>query len=51
MEATHSSETLVLRRPTRLHIPEDGILHEEKEFGMSVVSSIFDRLSEDNVEI
>jgi hypothetical protein len=27
MEATRSSETSVYNNPTRLHIPEDGILH------------------------
>jgi hypothetical protein len=27
MEATGSSKTPVLTRPTRRHIPEDGILH------------------------
>jgi hypothetical protein len=27
MEATRSSETLVLTRATRRHMPEDGLLH------------------------
>jgi hypothetical protein len=27
MEATHSSETLILTRTTRRHIPGDSILH------------------------
>jgi hypothetical protein len=27
MKATHSSKTLVYNKPTRRHIPQDGILH------------------------
>jgi hypothetical protein len=27
MEATRSSETSVYNKPTRRHVPEDGILH------------------------
>jgi hypothetical protein len=30
MEAIHSSETLVLTRATRLHIPEDGNLYSHR---------------------
>jgi hypothetical protein len=31
MEATSSFETLVFRRPTRCHIPQDGILQTKGE--------------------
>jgi hypothetical protein len=30
MEETCSSETLVYNKPTRLHIPEDGIVHSHR---------------------
>jgi hypothetical protein len=30
MEATRSSETPVYNKPTRRHIPEDGILHSHR---------------------
>jgi hypothetical protein len=36
MEAIRFSETLVLTRVTRRHIPEDGILHNLKPF-MSII--------------
>jgi hypothetical protein len=32
MDATDSSETMVLIRATRHHIPEDGILHRRQCF-------------------
>jgi hypothetical protein len=30
MEATRSSETLVITRPTRRHVPDDGTLHSHR---------------------
>jgi hypothetical protein len=30
MEAKHSSETLLLTKPTRRHIQEHGILHSDR---------------------
>jgi hypothetical protein len=32
MEATRSSRTLILTRPTQHHIPEDGILQDNQKF-------------------
>jgi hypothetical protein len=30
MEATRSSETSIYNKPTRYHIPEDGIFHSHR---------------------
>jgi hypothetical protein len=44
MEATRSSEKSVLARPTRRHIPEDGILQRSFQFVISFFFNSFIRL-------
>jgi hypothetical protein len=47
MEATLSSETSVLARPTRRHIPEDGIIHSPLKTSNPKTEFIFVELSYD----
>jgi hypothetical protein len=45
IEATSSSETSVLSRPTRYHIIEDGILHNDRSGNLkSYISELFLRV-------
>jgi hypothetical protein len=45
MEATHSSETSVCNKPTRHHIPEDGILHSHRRENLkSYISNLVSRI-------
>jgi hypothetical protein len=42
MEATHSSETSIIARTARRHIPEDGILHSDSRENLKSYIALID---------